>query len=244
MAKLNGKLLKIFELSVKKYGIAELAKKTLTDVIARFSVNDPSGTNKYVQLMIDIMMNESKREIEIIDLIKKFHSVEHKISSKIFPDGAAYKNKKISENPKDIQNYETFKDLLTVYTLANNYVTKKESSNKIVDEETDVIYDGEDYIIVSPLTFQSSCYWGVDTKWCTTTKNEPRYFDDYTKNGTLLYVIDKYRQNDRLHPMSKFALHIRHGNERDGAEIFNRPDNPMGRGMEKVLPDFIIKKLM
>ncbi len=247
MADLNGKLKRIYDTTVKTCALNEAdAENILIPAIKEFSAADPSGTNKYVPVMVKIFCNEKYEKKEIISMVRQFHSIEHKLSPKIFENQditTVCVSSDICHSPKDIQRYNDYKDLEYVYQMANEYTSKRETSNKIVDEETDVVYDADDYLIVVPLTFESSCYWGVDTKWCTTSKESPKYFADYSNSGSLFYIIDKYRVNEKSHPLSKFAIHIKQGYDIHDGELFNRPDISMGRGVEKMLPERLFKIL-
>jgi hypothetical protein len=244
---LNGRLAKIFAWTVKKYGIHDVnAKNILEPVILYFSQHDPSSSNKYVALMVRIFFNETKEKEEIIDHIVAFHAVQNKLSEKIFDaylDEGLNLPDHIIRLPKDIQNYETMHQVDTVTKVATAYQTKRESSNTIVTDETDIVYEDDGYLIVTPLSYEASCYWGVETKWCTTTKDDPQYFKNYTNSGTLFYVIDKYRQDDKFHPMSKFAIHMKKDGHDSQAEIYNRPDHQLGHGLDRVLPPIIANVL-
>lgn len=249
MAKLKGKLLTIFKQSVKQLNLTDVtALDILSDTILFFSQNDPSRTNKYVSVMVNIFVNEIANKDDIVLIIHEFSNIEHKLSSNIFesadPELLAQVPLEIIVNPKDIQNYESYKQLRAVITIAMAYNTKKDIKNKVIEDETDVIYNQDDYMIVVPLTFKSSCFWGVETKWCTTSREDATYFNNYTNGGSLFYVIDKYRQDEKDHPMSKFAVYIRNGDADHNAEIFNRPDHQMGRGLNRMLPQRLIDLLM
>lgn len=241
MVALKGKLLRIYEWATNKWDITDSdALLVLEEVINYFSLHDPSKTNKYVQSMLTIFMEENVDQTEIVATIIKFHSLQHKLSPKIFNDDSPYYSAilgGIVKNPKDITFYEQHSQFTLVIEFAENFESNSEKKSKVIDNETDIIYDKDDYLIVSPLSFKSSCYWGVDTKWCTTSKDNPDYFTNYTNEGILVYVIDKYRQNDINNPMSKYAIYIK---DRDqGVSIYNRPDALIGGNMSLFLPNDI-----
>jgi len=249
MAELKGKLLRIYESISQDPIYSSMAPlESLRDNIEYLSKNDPSKTNKYVELMMIIVLKENSPLISIINLIKRFHEINNKISTKIFENADPQILKSIPDriiaNPRDITLYTESRQIFRVCELANAHGTKKDKKEKIITEETDIIYDNDDYLIVVPLTFDASCYWGVDTKWCTTTRDNQKYFHDYVNNGTLFYIIDKYRQNDKNHPLSKFAIHIKHGSDANSGLIYNRTDDQLATGSEKVLPKRLIDILI
>jgi hypothetical protein len=59
--------------------------------------------------------------------------------------------------------------------------------------ETQVIKIHEDveWLLIRPLTFKSSCKYGANTKWCTTTEHNQEYYNKYAKRGVLIYCINK-----------------------------------------------------
>jgi hypothetical protein len=248
MATLKGKLKQILDKHAKELELTGDSLLNLSNLILRFSEADPSKTNKYVGVMTEIFINESWTEEQVIEKVCQFHSVLDKISPKIFEDHDINDlciPQQIIENPKDIQNYHRHLHLDTVYVCASRYKSKNAKRESIISEQTDIIYDEDDYIIVVPLTFASSCYWGVDTKWCTTMRDDEEYFERYGgESGTLFYVIDKHRKDEIDHPMSKFAFTIPHGRRlEDQGEIFNRPDSTLGNRPDRILPPRIIKRL-
>lgn len=247
MAKLSGKPFKIYQIAINRYKVPEDQYTMLSDYIKYFDDHDPSRSGKYIEIMLHLLYTQDGTTPEsIVNLICNFDSVLYKIGHKIFKTkrDISILSEAIKQNPKDIQQYKTYEQFELVYALAVEYDSKNDKKNIIIEEETDVVYDQEDYLIVVPLSFASSCFWGVETKWCTTSKDNPQYYENYTNDGTLFYIIDKYRQNEKSHPLSKFAIHIKNNQQDYNAEIYNRPDTSMGQGMSRMLPDRIIKILM
>lgn len=238
---MSEKLKKILDSFIEKYELNESSIELASRVIEEFSQSDPSGKNKYVWLMMNIYFNENCGQEELINLIKEFHKNLDRISPKIFIEndiGAVCED--IVKYPKDIQNYKTLTDIKIVTYLAQRYNTKKDRVNKIITEDTDIVYEGDDYIIVCPLTFESSCYWGEETKWCTTSRENPNHFSTYSKDGTLFYIIDKLKVKEKEHPFGKFAAYIKHdNNDSRYFEVYNRPDETMGSSIGKFLPQRI-----
>jgi hypothetical protein len=57
------------------------------------------------------------------------------------------------------------------------------------DDQVEFIYDSPELSISSPKTFEAACYYGRNTKWCTTETQER--FDQYAKDGKLYIILDK-----------------------------------------------------
>ena len=70
-------------------------------------------------------------------------------------------------------------------------------------------------LVVRPKSHAASCYYGANTKWCTTQTGNPGYFEKYFRDGNLYYFLNK-KTNDKL------ALY-RNENERQ-TEVYNSQD--------------------
>jgi hypothetical protein len=57
----------------------------------------------------------------------------------------------------------------------------------------DIVYGGEDWVIVKPSCWESSCVYGNDTQWCISSKVEDhkRFWDMYSENGEFYFLINK-----------------------------------------------------
>ena len=77
---------------------------------------------------------------------------------------------------------------------------------KSAKKEADKIFENDSLLIIKPKSFQSSCYYGAGTTWCTTMKNTPSYFNDYSSKGTLYYVIlKKVDRDNKFYKMAIFT---------------------------------------
>lgn len=73
------------------------------------------------------------------------------------------------------------------------------------------VFEDEDFILIHPKTHEASCKYGSATRWCVTMKNHKGYFERYSTNGPLFFLIDK-RRLDQTNSMRtpdyyKVALH-------------------------------------
>tara|TARA_R100000664_G_C2759888_1_gene150233 strand:+ start:544 stop:1212 length:669 start_codon:yes stop_codon:yes gene_type:complete len=53
------------------------------------------------------------------------------------------------------------------------------------------IHRSSDWLIVKPLNIKSSLKYGFNTKWCTSSKQDPHVFYKYSREGILIYVIER-----------------------------------------------------
>lgn len=71
-------------------------------------------------------------------------------------------------------------------------------------KEIDRIFENDTLLIIKPKSHTASCYYGAGTQWCTTMAGNPSYFNQYSSNGTLYYVILK--NVDRSNKFYKMAI--------------------------------------
>jgi hypothetical protein len=108
---------------------------------------------------------------------------------------------KISSNlPKtDLNDY---KNLGELSQAIKDYDERQRRNFKKV-EGGNIVYEDDRFFIVNPLTYQSSCYYGKGTKWCTAADTDYQ-FKKYNEDGKLFYILDKtLPTND---PFYKVAL--------------------------------------
>jgi hypothetical protein len=102
---------------------------------------------------------------------------------------------KILKSPRDIFSYDIFQLDLMADLLEK---TKSErSKERKAKSETNFIYDDGNTIVVEAKSHKASCYYGANTKWCTTAEN-PSYFERYTSTGRLFYVIDRKNRREKV----------------------------------------------
>jgi hypothetical protein len=87
---------------------------------------------------------------------------------------------------KDISTYQTMDDMvLEIGKAATKEMLSKDRKNIII------VHDDDEWMFLKPLTYNASVTYGYGTKWCTSMKNESDYFYRYSKQGILIYVINK-----------------------------------------------------
>jgi hypothetical protein len=96
-----------------------------------------------------------------------------------------YNEKNLIEK-NDITTYKTYDEI-------HNQVIFAEMKNEEKNLEKQVVklFEDEDWIMLKPLTFESSLKYGYNTKWCTAMENDRSYFTRYAKEGILIYFLNK-----------------------------------------------------
>ena len=143
--------------------------------IEEFYEEDPSPTKKYFTWMSKILIDRDIKgldtdEYNLIEMFKYFDKNIHKFEK------------------KDIYQY-TYEELINKYEQAISKVTKKELETSGVEK----LYgdEGDRYILVRPKNKEASCKYGANTKWCTTQEHNPDYYLKYSRQGIIIYCINK-----------------------------------------------------
>lgn len=196
---------------------------------------DPSVTNKYsewaIKKFITIGGKFSLQHAtdEINKAVKNYHSIVDRLSKEKVEkivggdeSGTAFNSEdsknKVLKNPKDINSFDTLYELQKFLTLYDRFqfLSDQEEKSK---KESEKLYEDDRFLIIRPLSHTSSCYYGANTKWCTTTRDNDDYFNKYTSKGKLYYIIDK-KSSDKTY--GKMALLIPFGN--GTPEVYNQQD--------------------
>jgi hypothetical protein len=189
----------------------------LIDILAQ---KDPSKTNKYVPFMVsqtkdwlEWFIDELNKNTfkEMFDIVQEFEELS---------------NRNLLEN-KDIYSYGSNQDIVDEIKLAREKVTRSEVKKK----ETIVLHEDDKWLVLQPLTSRSSNLYGKSTKWCVAADdhNFKKYYKDYTKNGTLVFLIDKtVKESDtRNNRFSKVAFH-QYKDKENSLTLWDSKDKSLG----------------
>lgn len=86
----------------------------------------------------------------------------------------------------DLSTYKNFVDIERELNKTEIKLISKEMESQVF-----TLYDDDEWLFIKPLTYDSSKKYGSNTKWCTTSFNNPEYFFSYTDTGNLIYCINK-----------------------------------------------------
>jgi len=89
-------------------------------------------------------------------------------------------------NNKDVTSYKTMEDVMSQISIAELKLIDKELEKLILK-----LHEDEEWLIIKPLTYESSKKYGAGTRWCTAADNEDYQFYNYTNRGILIYTINK-----------------------------------------------------
>jgi len=92
--------------------------------------------------------------------------------------------------------------------------TEREKEREL-KSQAERLYEDDDVLVIRPKSHAASCYYGANTKWCTTNKGDSGYFEKYIRTGLLYYFIKKKENN-------KMALY--RNTEDKKTEVYNAQD--------------------
>jgi hypothetical protein len=87
---------------------------------------------------------------------------------------------------RDLSTYSSLDSLRKAISLSSLKDIEKELESQIVKE-----YEDDTWLILKPLTFESSAKYGSSTRWCTTYHGDKSHFVRYWRRGILVYFINK-----------------------------------------------------
>jgi len=172
---------------------------------------DFTGTHKYLEYMLknwayertqrgmNYTLNRLMEEVKKFDELLPYHT------------------------NKDIYS-EDFNHYRKLIQMNEKAQTVKDDKTFVKAEHVDVLYEDDNVIMVSPKTHRGSLKYGAGTTWCTASKSNPDTFKRYSKNGCLVYMVDKTESTKRNY--QKIALYNNSGKSLSGEiDIYTQNDN-------------------
>ena len=111
---------------------------------------------------------------------------------------------------KDINQYKTLQDLEMNLAKASKESVAADSKRELskqraqavgsyesASEDSEIIYEDDEFYVVRPMSTQASCYFGQGTKWCTSATDPNTYnpFERYYDANIYIYYIMDLRNN-------------------------------------------------
>jgi hypothetical protein len=172
---------------------------------------DQTPTKKYVPFLLKTWVNRKENGCPtttdaLTRLVKQF--------DELLP----YIENKDIYNPKYSHISQLFKDI----SLADEI---REEKQFVREDNCETLIETDEYLFVRPTTIKGSLKYGSNTKWCTSSKKHPQHFNDYSKNGLLVYLIDKDKIKNEFG--KKIAFYCKYSeNSLDGQiNIYNTIDS-------------------
>ena len=187
-------------------------KMSMIDVL---EMMDPSKTNKYLPMLVQVFddSNSSRYNINVHEIkeyenalarklpfIKdKIKSLDKKILFTIWHFIEQLRTNEVETMIEFIESYEknqinnvdvnTLKDFQEIEKIVNLISLK--NLGKEYSKQVSIELETEKWLVIRPLTYESSVKYGASTRWCTAAKNNPNQYFRYTENGVLIYCINR-----------------------------------------------------
>ena len=223
----------------------ELVNVSLIDLMGKL---DTSSTKKYTQFLVKILMKSFNNDMQY--MLKESSPRERKLDEvlgdksfdswmtkrlighlygwdemNLFVEFCDYMDRGLT-NEKDISKYDSWDMVASEVYMAKNRDLFKKSK-----KEVKVVYEDDQYFCIKPLTYEASVSYGYQTKWCTASVHDPSYFYNHSRDGVLIYVIDK---------INNFKFGFYHNKHQ--IQIYDQKDDRID-SMETGLPFELLHKL-
>lgn len=176
------------------------------EIVERIYNADPTRDKLYVYWIISLFKQKSER-VFLEDLYRVTHALT--IFDRV--------KRSLPERQRNIFNYKSINDLeaITDQFQDETPVSNRERKGKgtPVENEYEVLFENDDYMIILPKTYRASCWWGKGTKWCTAFTENDRYYKDYSEQGQLYIIYDKKQER------SLYQFHFETGQYMDVNDI-------------------------
>ena len=126
------------------------------------------------------LLKQKREEYRNLNMDRK------KVRAKSYEDGRKFLN---NIEPKSFQSF--------VRQEISKVIEEREKAKgteKTARENSDIIFEDENYLVVLPGTIQASKYFGSGTQWCTSGEENNMFVTYSSKNIYLYYIINK--END------------------------------------------------
>ena len=151
-----------------------------------------------------------------------------------------FQNNLSKYDKKDLSDYVggDFDDDFVNYTIKLREEKTNREKKEEIKKNTKRIFENDKVLIVKPLSFESSCYYGAGTKWCTTMRDNPSYYNDYSSRGGLYYIILKdVPPENQFYKIALFLSYYKN-NLMEG-EWFDSKDDRLTPGEIKMFMTFV-----
>jgi len=194
-----------------------LSEAIIDDLIAKY----PHLEQVLLQAKIDIDPKYQRWFAKTYDKFASGEDIDTELYQELVKEISLFKKlsdqKKIKGQDSDIEKYKSPEDLKNIVTQASETKSNSEKSK----DEVDYLLRDNRFIVASPRTHAASCKLGSNTPWCVSTPSNDSYWEDYTRQYEIHFVmvIDKQPISPEY---AKVAIAV---SERSGnVEIYDADD--------------------
>jgi hypothetical protein len=171
---------------------------------------DFTGTHKYLEYMLKSWISRNE------------YGMNHSITQ-LFNEVKRFDGLLPYHVTKDIYSQE-FNSYPKLVEMNDKAQIVKDDKTFVREEHVNILYEDDEVIMVSPKTHRGSLKYGAGTTWCTASKSNPSTFQNYTRNGCLVYLIDKTESKTKN--FQKIAFYNNSGRSLSGEiSVYSQNDN-------------------
>ena len=177
---------------IAKYKADTKQEETAENIVDQLSQKaDPTANKQYLQWIARMYVNNQFRWEDLIRVkenLQRFEQVKSKLANK---DLNSYKS--LADVVRAIEPFadqEIISGKQAVKKGVMRYdINSPEAKRFFETGEAELFYRGSTLNVVIPLTQEASCFFGMNTEWCTARNDEENRFGEYNENGRL-YIIN------------------------------------------------------
>lgn len=223
-------------------------------------INDLVGKSKYTEMLVNLIKNDrlnqhdnrrADYEYEMIELYGVKREVVDKTSTVDLLSLSMFMNSFVGNDnfrmfkefidlneqnlivQNDVTKYKTFKDVELQISLS-----ELKNIDKELSKQTHKLYEDEEWLVIKPMSYQASLKYGASTKWCTASRDNSDYYLRYSRNGILIYCINKIT-GDKVGAFKRIDEYER---ETSFWDIVDQRIDSMESGLPIVVMDVIKKE--
>ena len=239
----------------KKYATENIS---IVDLVRMF---DPTKNRLLTQMMTEELiatMRKSERRYEFSDHIKRhlhldgkekeFDAITHSpllcqlVEQTLYllgDENIYFVNqfKKYWDEGKidhDLYSYKTLDDVKNaVHTLEMKEFSKSDAV------KIHKVFEDDEWLLILPLSLKASQLYGAGTKWCTTHRDQLYHFFNHSRDGLLVYIINK--KDNRKYAYQKLTQQVNEPGNRM-SQFYTAADACID-SVDLDIPDYIMSEL-
>ena len=182
-----------------------------TASFTKFVEADTTPTKKYLDFMLKTWED---RKI----------SVPYRTTGSIIKDVTKFNDLLPYIENKDIYSKEYYGNYQKLIDIIERAEEAREEKYFVKEDHINILLETEEFILLQPKTHKGSMKYGANTKWCTTAKNNESIFKNYTRDGFLVYLIDKTGTKNENYRKVAMYLEFTQGGLNESIKIYDVKD--------------------
>ena len=172
---------------------------------------DPSGNQKYLMWAAKIINDEIKDAEEIVspDPPESLDPTQFEFATEDLATALQKYHKLqpyIRDEDKKFKDINNIKSLNSLIQLVDRLRRIKDEIERVKElkrhqkqqamQDSTILINDDDFMLVRPTSAEASCYWGMGTRWCISAEESENYFNRYTNEGKSFYfLLSKHKDN-------------------------------------------------